>query len=175
MNIVLLGYMGCGKSLIGRFLAKELQMGYQDLDDYITKKEKKTIPEIFKERGEIYFRKKETECLQEVLNTTNNTIISLGGGTPCFSGNMELILKGVNTYSIYLKTSIIELVRRLFVEKDKRPLISHVKDKNELTEFIGKHLFERSFYYNQAQYIINTDHKTPETIIEEIRNTLIQE
>ena len=172
MNIILLGYMGCGKSSIGRHLALEMKMKCLDLDDYIETQEKKSINQIFEDKGEIYFRKKENQYLKEVLETQNNTIISPGGGTPCFAGNLELIKNTINAKSVYLKTSLQELVNRLFLEKEKRPLIMHIASKDNLKDFIRKHLFERSFYYNQAEYVISTDDKSVEDIAVEIRSTL---
>jgi len=85
MNIVLLGYMGCGKSSIGNELASKTAMEFLDLDDYIESQEKKSISQIFEDHGEIYFRKKEHLYLKEVLEKYKNSIISLGGGTPCFA------------------------------------------------------------------------------------------
>ncbi len=172
MNIILLGYMGCGKSSIGRDLASKLEMECLDLDQYIEAREKKSINKIFEENGEIYFRKKENEYLKMVLETYTNTIISLGGGTPCFAGNLELIKSRKDAKSVYLKTSLQELVTRLFTEKHKRPLISHVNSQEDLKDFIRKHLFERSFYYNQAEYIISTDDKEVEEIATEIQAVL---
>ncbi|KAA1246495.1 shikimate kinase [Aquimarina sp. RZ0] len=173
MNIILLGYMGCGKSSIGKELASELDMKYLDLDDYLETQEEKSIKKIFEDKGEIYFRKKESEYLKKVLNESVNTIISLGGGTPCFAGNIELIKENVHCKSIYLKTSLDELVDRLFVERHARPLIAHIDKKPDLKDFIRKHLFERSFYYNQAEYVVSTDSKTVNQIAQEIKNVLL--
>ncbi|GAA4106777.1 shikimate kinase [Aquimarina addita] len=173
MNIVLMGYMGCGKSAVGKNLASELKAMYLDLDQYLEIKEKKTIKQIFEDEGEIYFRKKETEYLKEILETSANTIISLGGGTPCFAGNMELILANANAKSVYLKTSLDELVNRLFKEKEKRPLIAHIQDKEDLKDFIRKHVFERSFYYNQASFSVTTDNKSVQEIVEELKIVLL--
>ena len=173
MNVILIGYMGSGKSSVGRKLSEVLQYDYLDLDDYIQQQEGKTITEIFKNRGEIYFRKVESKYLNELISSKDNTIISLGGGTPCYGNNMEAIKNSNDTISIYLKTSIAILSDRLILEKDKRPLISHLEDKDELIEFIGKHLFERSAYYNQSDIIINTDQKSLEEVVEAIVARLI--
>ncbi len=169
MNIVLMGYMGSGKSLVGRDLAAKMKLNYLDLDDFIENQEKKSIRKIFDDQGEIYFRKKESLYLKEVLETYKNTIISLGGGTPCFAGNLETITNNENAKSIYLQTSLEELTKRLFVERDKRPLISHIISSNELKDFVRKHLFERSFYYNQADYKVITDQKNEDQISKEIK------
>lgn len=168
MNIILIGYMGSGKSHIGSRLANKINFRYLDLDEYIEVKEKKSIPEIFSTKGEIYFRKKESEYLKELLSSDKNAVISLGGGTPCFAGNMETITKSPQSKSVYLKTTIATLCDRLFDEKKHRPLIAHLEEKAELEDYIRKHLFERSFYYNQANIIINTDHKTVDQVIANI-------
>ena len=168
MVIVLLGYMGSGKSTIGKILAKKLNYTFIDLDDYIVEKENLTVPEIFKQKGEIYFRKLETNYLKELLSLSNNVVLSLGGGTPCYSNNMDSILQTENVTSIYLKASIENLVNKLENEKAKRPLVAHLKTKEDVTEFIGKHLFERSYFYNQAELVLTTDMKKKKDIIEEI-------
>jgi len=168
MVIVLLGYMASGKSTIGKILAKKLNYTFIDLDDYIEEKENLTVPEIFKQKGEIYFRKLETNYLKELLSLSNNVVLSLGGGTPCYSNNMDSILQTENVTSIYLKASIENLVNKLENEKAKRPLVAHLKTKEDVTEFIGKHLFERSYFYNQAELVLTTDMKKKKDIIEEI-------
>lgn len=168
MIVVLIGYMASGKSTLGRILAEKLNYNFIDLDDYIEEQEQTSVNEIFKLRGEIYFRKKETQYLKAILKNNTNTILSLGGGTPCYSNNMEVILKSEDVVSIYLKASIPTLVSRLKNEKAKRPLIAHIKTDDLLSEFIGKHLFERSQFYNQAEKTISTDNKTEHKIIEDL-------
>lgn len=160
--------MGSGKSVIGKKLSSILGYGFIDLDDYIQHKEGKTITEIFNKKGEIYFRKIESKYLDEVIESNTNTIISLGGGTPCYGDNMDMIKNAKNASSVYLKASIASLSKRLFLEKDRRPLISHIENKELLNEFIGKHLFERSSYYSQSDIIVNTDHKSVDEVIESI-------
>ncbi|MCR9182424.1 MAG: shikimate kinase [Flavobacteriaceae bacterium] len=172
-SVVLLGYMGSGKSSVASLLAKKMNLQAIDLDQYIEGKEKCSIPEIFKSKGEIYFRKMEASYLSELLFDPTIKILSLGGGTPCFGNNMERIKSASNTTSIYLSTSIKTLTERLFIEKESRPLISHLKSKKDLEDFIRKHLFERSFYYHQADIAIETDDKTTKEIVEEIRNCLL--
>lgn len=171
MNIVLVGYMGSGKSVVGKNLSELLDYVFVDLDDYVETQENSTIPEIFETKGEIYFRKMEHVYLQTLLKR-NNLILSLGGGTPCYGGNMDLILQDENVQSIYLKCSIPTLVKRLKTEKSTRPLISHLQTDEALTEFIGKHLFERSFFYSQSHHVILTDDKPVTHIIQEIMATL---
>lgn len=157
-KIILLGYMGCGKSTIAFRLSKSTSIPYVDLDKIIEERTKLSINKIFEQKGEIYFRKLEHEIFVELLNSPENLIIGLGGGTPCYSNNHEL-LKGDNVISIYLKASVEMLFERLISNKSKRPLIAN-KSNEELKEFIAKHLFDRSFYYNQAQYKVSIDGKT---------------
>lgn len=165
MKLVLLGYMGCGKSAISKGIQESLDLERIDLDDYIEEKEGNTITNIFAEKGEIYFRKLETQSLQEVLELKKDYILSLGGGTPCFGNNMELINKQAK--SIYLQAAVPTLVERLLPEKAQRPLIARIKDQ-DLPEFVGKHLFERSQFYSLAQIAVSVDKKSVTAIVEEI-------
>ncbi|MCO6565009.1 MAG: AAA family ATPase [Apibacter sp.] len=171
MIISLLGYMGCGKSTIGKSLAKVLLLPFTDLDNYISFHEKKTVQQIFSEHGEIHFRKKEKYYLNELINQ-NNVILSLGGGTPIYYDNMKLITD--KSISFYLKMSPSELYERLITEKKHRPLISHLNDES-LKEFIAKHLFERSAFYEQAEHIIRVSEKKPDEICKEIIHILQSE
>lgn len=158
MIVILIGYMGSGKSAIGKKISKKMNMDIIDLDDYIEEGESLSIPEIFDEKGEVYFRKKEREYLKKILESKQDRIISLGGGTPCYGDNMELILKA-SPHVFYLKASIDTLLKRLVEGKEHRPLIKNIND-DELPEFIGKHLFERNFYYMQSHEIVNVDNIT---------------
>lgn len=164
MKIVLLGYMASGKSTIAKVLAKNLNIIALDLDDYISEKEKDTINNIFSNKGEIYFRKKENQYLQELLNNKDDFVLALGGGTPCYANNMELITK-LST-SVYLKGNLKTLFNRLKKEKEKRPLIADLSQE-KLQEFIAKHLFERVSFYDQAKYQIVIDDKSVDSIVKE--------
>ena len=165
-KIILLGYMGCGKSTIAQTLSKIITIPFVDLDEYIEKKTNLSVTAIFEKHGEIYFRKVEHEVFLELLNSSEAMIIGLGGGTPCYANNHEL-LKGENVVAIYLKASIETLFQRLSANKSERPLIAN-KNDNEKKEFIAMHLFERSFYYNQAQYKVNVDAKTIDQVVTDI-------
>ncbi|NVJ89977.1 MAG: shikimate kinase [Flavobacteriaceae bacterium] len=170
MKIILLGYMGSGKSTIGKLLAKSLQLPFIDLDDYIELHEELTITEIFETKGEIYFRKIESIYLNKVLQKKDSFILSIGGGTPCYGNNISDI-KNSEAISIYLQASIPLLVKRLKLNKEKRPLIASFNDE-QLIEYIGKHLFERNNFYNKANHIVKTDNKNRQTIIDEIKELL---
>ena len=163
-----MGYMASGKSFIGKDLASKLNYNFVDLDDYIEDKEGNTISTIFESSGEIYFRKIETRYLKEVLDSKTNMVLSLGGGTPCYGNNLDLIKNNPKIVSFYLKTSINTIVSRLENEKSKRPLVVRFKSKEELQEFIGKHLFERNHFYNQASFTIKNDDALIEDIVEDI-------
>jgi shikimate kinase len=169
-KIILLGYMGCGKSTIANTLSGLIQIPYVDLDEYIEKKTNLTINQIFENHGEIYFRKLEHTFFAELLHLPEQLIIGLGGGTPCYANNHEL-LKGDEVLSIYLKASIDTLFNRLASNKSKRPLIADKSD-DEMKEFIAKHLFDRSYYYNHAQYKVSVDDKSIEETVNDILNLL---
>ena len=162
--------MGCGKSTIANKLSGMIAIPYVDLDEYIEKKANLTIKQIFENHGEIHFRKLENSCFIELLNTPGQTIIGLGGGTPCYANNHEL-LKREDVLSVYLKASVETLFSRLMSNKNKRPLIAEKSDE-EMKEFIAKHLFDRSFYYNQAQHKVSVDGKSIEETVSEILNLL---
>lgn len=171
VKIVLLGYMGSGKSTVGRIVANHLNIKFLDLDTYIEEVEAMPIASIFETKGEIYFRKKEIEYLNKIFSNEGNFVLSLGGGTPCFGTNMALINEKTAN-SFYLNVGINELAGRLLVEKSHRPMISHLQDE-ELIEFIGKHLFERSYFYNQAHQKVKSNQNTPTEIAEMIVNKLV--
>ena len=167
MKIVLMGYMASGKSTIGKKLAKKHKIPFIDLDDYISERENLAIPDIFKLKGEIYFRKKETAYLNELLQQEGDMILAVGGGTPCYGINMELINK--EAFSFYLKSSIQDVYMKLSKpkRKKKRPLVAAIANK-DLKEFIAKHLFERAPYYERADMSIDILNKSKKEIVTEI-------
>jgi len=164
--IVLIGYMGSGKSTVGKVLANQLKKDFIDFDQYIEAKEQLSIPEIFKQKGEVYFRKKESHYLGELLMGNSNAVVSLGGGTPCFGDNMQTIIEATPNV-FYLKLSVDKLIERLQPEKSYRPLIKDIADE-DLSDFIRKHLFERNFYYLQAHHILNVTEQSAEQCAGEV-------
>jgi shikimate kinase len=169
-KIILLGYMGCGKSTIAEKLSGLIQMPFVDLDKEIEAKAEMTINQIFESFGEVYFRKLEHDVFVELLNTPENQIIGLGGGTPCYANNHEL-LQGQGITSIYLKASVETLFNRLAHNKSKRPIVAN-KTEDELKEFIAKHLFDRSYYYNQAEHKVTVDGKSIDETVADIVSVL---
>ena len=163
--------MGSGKTLVSKELSNLNNFKIFDLDTEISKQNNRSITEIFKEKGEIFFRKTEKEVLEKILSTEKNIILSLGGGTPCYYNNIDSINE--KTISVFLKTNVKTLAQRLSSEKDKRPLIQNISNE-DLPEFIAKHLFERNPFYNQAKITINTDNLSAREIAEEILSQIKQ-
>lgn len=163
--------MGCGKSVVGRELAKKIGFGFLDLDSEIERREGLKISEIFSKKGEIYFRKKEIEILKEHIRSTESQVISLGGGTPCYGDTMNYLTSSGNVMTFYLKTDVETLTERLFTKNKKRPLIAHLNTKEELNDFIRKHLFERAPFYNQATYVVDA---TGSTVSEKLHAIVLQ-
>ena len=172
LKIVLLGYMGSGKSTIGKLLAERVNYNFIDLDDEIEKLENKKVSQIFDENGVIYFRKLENEVLKALLKPEKNIILSLGGGTPCYFEAMQYLNSRVDVHTVYLDVSIPELVRRLFPKKSTRPLIQNIITQEELTEFVGKHLFERRQFYRKAKAIISVNELLPKQVVDKIESSL---
>ena len=168
MKLVLIGYMGSGKSSVAGSLAEALTYRKVDLDSEIETAEKTTISDIFQSKGEIYFRRKEAEILNSLVSTNEKLVIAAGGGTPCYGTVMDDLQQNEEVVTIYLKNSLDTLTDRLFEERDTRPLIAHLQDKESLNDFIRKHLFERSYYYNQAQLTIECDGQSLNEIVEKI-------
>jgi shikimate kinase len=164
MKIVLIGYMGSGKSSVGKKLASVLNISFIDIDSEIEKKEGCEISEIFSNKGEIYFRKIENTVLKEVLLRPDSFVLATGGGTPCYGDAMSFILGQENVNVIYLKMSFETLSERLFLGKEKRPLLAHLNSKADLEDFVRKHLFERGYYYNQAHFVVENEAEIDKTV-----------
>lgn len=145
--IFLIGYMGCGKSTLGRSVAALTGWQFIDLDNYIEQRFHRTVKEIFAEYGEDGFRRRERAMLQEVADF-ENVIIACGGGTPCFFDNMEWMNRQGTT--VFLDTSIDKLHTRLMRGRHKRPLIADKSDE-ELLSFIREALEKRMPFYSQAE------------------------
>lgn len=172
-KIVFIGYMGSGKTTIAHLLAKKRHLTFDDLDQLIENDENLTIKNIFETKGELYFRKIEHENLKQFIESSENFCLSLGGGTPCYANNIDMLINA-GCVVIYLKASIEELYNRLtlIANKNIRPLIDNLKP-SEMRGFIAKQLFERSYYYNQANIIISVDKKSIDEIVQEIDKVLI--
>ncbi|MBQ7420774.1 MAG: shikimate kinase [Prevotella sp.] len=153
IRIIIIGYMGAGKTTIGKALSTELGMKFYDLDWYIESRMHKTVKQIFDERGEEGFRQIEKNMLHEVAEF-ENVIISCGGGTPCFFDNMEYMNKQGDT--LYLKASPETLYNHLKIGKSVRPLLLN-KTSEEVQFFIQEQLESREQYYSKAKYILDVN------------------
>jgi shikimate kinase len=145
--------MGAGKTTLGKLLARDLGVQFIDLDWYIEERFRKTISEIFAERGESGFRELERNMLQEV-GSFDNVVISAGGGTPCFYDNMDFM--NANGQTVFLDASIDVLYVRLRMARQQRPILRDKTD-DELKEFIGKALAGRMPNYSKATYHFKAD------------------
>ena len=150
-RIIILGYMGSGKTTVGKALSKDLGLPFYDLDWYIESRMRKTVDQIFHEQGEDVFRKIEYEMLHEVAEF-ENVIISCGGGTPCYFDNIDYMNRQGET--IYLKATPDVLYRHLKMGKIVRPLLSG-KTPDEMQRYIREQLEIREPFYAQAKYVLD--------------------
>ena len=160
-RVALIGFMGAGKTFMGQKLAKKLSFPFLDLDDYIAQKEKKTIPEIFQLYGEQQFREIEHSHLKSLCASKQNTVLSTGGGTPCFFNNINLLNESFQT--VYLERKESFLFDILREEKEKRPLISK-KNDTELAQYIHETLKKRSVFYSCAKQTLGSQEFDEETL-----------
>jgi shikimate kinase len=155
-KIFLIGFMGSGKSTTGKKLASHLKWTFIDLDEKIENMTGMKIRDIFSEKGEAFFRRTESEVLQEMASESN-AVISTGGGTPCFGNNMDFMLR--TGITVYLRMTPTRLKNRLAGSSDRRPLLKDI-GKEDLEEYIAGKLSEREKWYSRAEIIIdgfNTD------------------
>ncbi len=150
-RIIILGYMGSGKTTVGKALSKDLGLPFYDLDWYIESRMRKTVDQIFHEQGEDVFRKIEYEMLHEVAEF-ENVIISCGGGTACYFDNIDYMNRQGET--IYLKATPDVLYRHLKMGKIVRPLLSG-KTPDEMQRYIREQLEIREPFYAQAKYVLD--------------------
>lgn len=172
VRIFLTGYMGAGKTTLGKAFARRLNVPFIDLDWYIEERFHKTVGELFAERGETGFRELERNMLHEVAEF-EDVVISTGGGAPCFFDNMEYMNRVGQT--VFLDVHPDVLFRRLRVAKQQRPILQGKQDE-ELKAFIVEALAKRAEFYRQAKYIFNADELEDrwqiETSVERLRELL---
>ena len=150
LHIVLIGFMGSGKSTIGKLLAQRLNRPYIDMDERLVRQEEMSIAELFEQKGETYFRKAENRMLKSLLASKTIAVISTGGGAPCFLDGMQSINK--SSYSFYLKVGRSILLQRIYQDQE-RPLVKN-KTKTDLKKFIDHTLKKREPFYKQANQTI---------------------
>lgn len=165
-HIYLMGFMGSGKSFLGNKISKQLNIPFYDLDQEIEIFYKDSIQNIFKNKGEEFFRELESKVLK-LLSANPPGVVSLGGGTPCFQNNISY-LNG-NGLTIFIETSIELICSRLQSDRNKRPLIEGLKENSKKLEaFVKLKLSERNPYYNQAKITIKQTHENQATIVKVI-------
>ena len=166
MRIYLVGYMGSGKSTLGRKLAGFTGYHFIDLDKYIEERQCRTVPQIFAEEGEAAFREKERKALQEV-SEFSDVVVATGGGAPCFYDNMEVMNR--TGITIFLDIAPEILAKRLMKSKTERPLIKG-KSPEELQKFIAENLARRRPFYELARIRIDREDIAPAEILRLIGN-----
>ena len=148
MKIFIIGYMASGKTTFGSALAEKLGTPFIDLDRFIENHAQKSIPDIFRDNGEEYFRALEKDCLAKAVDSEPDVVIACGGGTPCFHDNIDFLNK--NGITVFLETSIPVLIERLQLENEKRPLVAG-KSNDEIREKVLSQLCERLPHYMEAK------------------------
>lgn len=163
-RIFLIGYMGAGKTTVGKQLASRMGLSFVDLDLHIEARYHKSVRELFAERGEDAFREIERNMLREVAEF-ENVLVSTGGGSPCFFDNMEFMNRSGQT--VYLKVSVQELTKRLETCRQTRPVL---KDRSgeSLFRFIDENIQKRELYYNQASVVFDAENMLTESDVQTI-------
>lgn len=165
MRIFLIGFMGCGKTHYGRELSKKIQVPFFDLDEAIEEREGKTIPKIFEEEGEEYFRLLEKDVLHLITESHETFVMACGGGTPCYFNNIDYMNK--NGLTVWINCSIDCLHDRLVKVRGERPLLDHITD-NQLRSYIVKKFGNRKIFYQQAAVILNEDDLTIDKLVDHV-------
>jgi shikimate kinase len=169
MRIFLIGFMGSGKSSIGKELAYKLGLFFIDLDSLIEEKTSNTVAEIFSKQGEEKFRKIEHQCLKETFKA-DNVVIATGGGAPCFHNNMQLINE--HGISVYIKLNAGMLASRLMSDNGKRPLLKDHTTPEDFRKHISQLLETREPYYEKATFIIEGKNISAKKIIEKLSGSI---
>ena len=170
MKLFLIGYMGCGKSTLGKRLAKRANFEFVDMDSLIEQREGAPVADIFHYAGEEYFRKTERAIIEEYGDAEGDYVISTGGGVPAWRDNMERM--NVIGSTVYLRRTAQQIASRLSPHgRQKRPKLRGLNDE-ELVEFMTKNMAEREPFYSNATHIIECSSYSDEEIIEIILSKL---
>lgn len=170
MKIFLIGYMGCGKSSLGRKIAKSANMRFVDMDSLIEQKEGASVSDIFAFAGEEYFRRTERNLIEELAQEDEDMVISTGGGVPTWQDNMERI-NSIGE-SFYLRRSAKQIASRLSPHgRQKRPKLRGLNDE-ELVEFMTRNMAEREPFYQKATRTVECAEMSDENLVEYILGTI---
>jgi shikimate kinase len=170
-RIFLIGYMGVGKTTLGKKLSAQMELSFIDLDHFIEGRYHKTIPQIFEEKGEACFREMERNALHEVAEF-ENIIVSTGGGTPCFYDNMAFM--NASGATVYLKALADDLIKQVQLSRHNRPMLKN-HSGDELARFVEKTLRERTPYYEQAAMIFHIKRMETEAEITQLATQLVSQ
>ena len=161
-KIFLVGFMGSGKTTVGKQLSAQIGFDFVDTDHFIEKRQGLSVSEIFAQHGEAAFREIERTVLLEILQL-NYAVISTGGGMPCHSNHIDVMRS--NGIVVYLKTSPKSLTQRLLRSNIERPLIEG-KTEHELNQYITEKLNEREPFYNRAHLVVSTENFSMEELLQ---------
>lgn len=165
--IFILGYMCSGKSTVGRKLATQIGLQYIDLDSFIQDRFRKTVSDMFANEGEDVFRIRESKMLAELADF-EDIVLAVGGGTPCFFDNMQLMNEKGTT--IFINLAAEGLSKRVKKASKKRPLLQNIQSDDELLNKINEHLQERMRYYSMANYTVDiADDEPIDSVIDKIK------
>lgn len=167
-RIFLIGYMGAGKTTVGKVLSRQLELSFIDLDHYIEGRYHKTVGQLFAEKGEDAFRDIERRMLREVA-AFEDVLVSTGGGAPCFFDNIEFMNEAGQT--VYLKVSVEELAKRLELCKSTRPILKG-RSGDELKAFIAESLEKREPFYSKAAIVFEAEEMMTDQDVHKISQEL---
>ncbi|OWY19300.1 shikimate kinase [Sphingobacteriales bacterium UPWRP_1] len=168
-RIFLIGFMGTGKSTIGRLLAGLLGCKFIDLDTLVEQIAGLSISQIFEQKGEPWFRNTEAECLRQTIQYAE-VIVATGGGTPCHNENMRWMNE--HGITIFLQTSPRVLAKRLRKAMLHRPLIAGFENKQKLLTYVENKLVERHYYYDQCQITVYCNKREVFSVANELKQLL---
>jgi shikimate kinase len=168
MRVFIVGYMGAGKTTVGKRLGRRTGMPHIDLDDAFEERFRYSIPSFFDRFGEEKFREFEHECLKWIIRENARAVISTGGGTPCHHGNMALM--NASGISIYLKMHPASLAKRLRSARRLRPLVRDVH-YDDMQAFVEEQLAVREEFYERADITVKGEDVDLDVLVEVLKNS----
>lgn len=167
-HVILVGFMGAGKTTVGKLLAETIGVSFIDSDEWIVAKEQASVSDVFATKGEAYFRQLEKAFLDH-LALEQPAVVAVGGGLPCFGDNI-MVLNSLGIF-IYINTSLQTLTQRLKNDRANRPLLRDLKDE-ELFRYVEDLIAQRKVFYKMAQLIVPNESNKPNDVVEKIKKEL---